>query len=362
MEEDRIMKKWNTCLLLLGCLALVLTGCSKNNDETNAPTTEAATEGSTEAAAPETRTEYKALDYVTLGEYKNLELAAADVEITEDEIQEVIDGVLVKLHTEVKDRVVEEGDTVNIDYEGLKDGVAFNGGTAQGADLTIGSGQFIPGFEEGLIGAKPGEEVALNLTFPEEYKNSPDLAGQEVVFNVTVNYIKGEVTELTDELVAEHFTYTTVAEYRDAIKESLYEQKVWAKCFEKIIEAAPISEYPAAKDEFVEEQKSQMSAQAAMYGMDLEGLLQAAYQISEEEFVEKALLPAFEEQMRIHAIAEKENFQITEEEFQASLEEIAEQNKASVEDVLQYYGEDYLRESFLYKLVFDLVVDSAVIK
>lgn len=129
------MKKWNTRLLLICCLALVLTGCSKNNNETNAPTTEAATEGNTDAATesgteeavPEVRTEYMALDYVDLGEYKGLELAAADVEVTEEEVQEVVDEVLVKLHTEIMDRAVEEGDTVNIDYEGLKDGVAFQG-------------------------------------------------------------------------------------------------------------------------------------------------------------------------------------------------------------------------------------------
>lgn len=96
--------------------------------------------------------------------------------------------------------------------------------------------------------------------------------------------------------------------------------------------------------------------------MDLAGILEAFYQVTEEEFIDQFVMPAFEEEMRIHAIAEKEAFEVTEEEFQASLEELAEQNKVSVDEVLAYYGEDYLRESFLYKLVFDLVVDSAVIK
>lgn len=356
------MKKRNALILLLCCLAIVLTGCSKNNNETTAPATEATTEGSTEEAIPGGRTEYKALDYVTMGEYKGLEVAAADVEVKEEEIQEVVDGVLAKLHTEVTDRAVAEGDTVNIDYEGLKDGVAFQGGTAQGTDLTIGSGQFIPGFEDGLIGAEVGKEVALNLTFPEEYKNNPDLAGKEVVFNVTVNYIKGEVTELTDELVAENFPYATVTEYTDAIKETLREQKVWGKCFEQIIANAPINDYPAAKDEFIEQQKTGLSQQAAMYGMDLAGILEAFYQLTEEEFVNKLVIPAFEEEMRIHAIAETENLEVTEEEFQASIDELAAQNKVTADDVIAYYGEAYLRESFLYKQVFDLVIDSAVIK
>lgn len=363
------MKKCKKLLLLTCCLTLVLAGCSKSDNETTkateAPSTEAVTEAETqgqEAEVPSTRTEYKALDYVTLGQYKGLEIAAADVEITEDEIQETVDSMLQNFSNEVTDRAVAEGDTVNLDYEGLEDGVAFQGGSAADAELTIGSGRFIDGFEDGLIGVMPGEPVSLNLKFPEDYSVNPDMAGKEVVFNVTVNFIKEPVTELTDELVAENFIYKTAGEYREAVRTTLYEQKVWAKAWEAISANTTINSYPVAKDEFILQQMSSLGQTAAMYGMDTATLLQSFYQMTEEAFTEEYIVPAFEEEMLIHAMAEAEGLVVTDESFQTSLEELAANNKATTDAVLSYYGETYLRESFLYKLVFDTVIGSAVIK
>ena len=145
--------------------------------------------------------------YVTLGEYKGLAVTVDTVEVDEDEWDSLVNNVyygnITAENGGITDRAVETGDTVNIDYEGKKDGVAFDGGTAQGYDLTIGSGSFIDGFEDGLIGVMPGETVDLDLSFPEVYPNNPDLAGQPVVFTVTVNYIQpAQDGQLDDEVIS----------------------------------------------------------------------------------------------------------------------------------------------------------------
>lgn len=126
--------------------------------------------------------------YITLADYKNMKVSVTRPEVTDEAIESYVNSEL--LVGSITDRAVQESDVVNIDFEGKKDGVAFAGGSGQGYQLEIGSGGFIPGFEEGLIGVMPGETVNLNLSFPEGYRNNPDLAGQEVVFTVKVNDIR----------------------------------------------------------------------------------------------------------------------------------------------------------------------------
>ena len=153
----------------------------------------------------------------------------------------------------ILDRAVAEGDTVNIDYVGKRDGVAFSGGTASGSDLKIGSGSFIPGFEAGLVGAMPGETRDLNLSFPENYKNNPDLAGQAVVFTVTVNFIQPGMEDLKDSVVAtfglddvsdlkelRQFVY----DYLDRSVEQEYLYSVQDAIIEKLTKESTISDLP----------------------------------------------------------------------------------------------------------------------
>ena len=228
------MKRKVIAALLLG-MAITVTGCSGNTAKDTNATTEAASETTTgsESAASESeaqteapeRPDYKALDYVTLGEYKGLEVTLESTEVTDEEIDQQVASNLSasdKLE-EVKEGTVESGDVANIDYEGKLNGEAFEGGTDKGYDLTIGSGTFIDGFEDGLIGKKIGDTVDLNLTFPENY-GSTELAGKDVVFTVTINSVK-RAPELTDALVAEiSDEYKTVEEYRNSIKEQLETQ------------------------------------------------------------------------------------------------------------------------------------------
>jgi hypothetical protein len=194
------MKKKTLGLLAAVLSVAMLAGCGAKDTGNGTGT---ATGAGTESTA------LKDMDvdkYVTLGEYKGLEVSVDTVEVDEDEwdtlVNNVYYGNITAENGGITDRAVETGDTVNIDYEGKKDGVAFDGGTDQGYDLTIGSGQFIAGFEDGLIGVMPGETVDLDLTFPENYGNA-DLAGQAVVFTVTVNYIQpAQDGEFSDEVIS----------------------------------------------------------------------------------------------------------------------------------------------------------------
>src|SRR6056297_3817233 len=164
---------------------------------------------------------------VELGEYKELGIEKESAEVSEEEIQEEIDKVRNQ-HSQLvasDKEVVEDGDSVIIDFEGKKDGEPFPGGSAEEYSLEIGSNTFIPGFEEQLIGAKVGEELELNITFPEDY-NAKDLAGEEVVFDVEIKEIKEkELPELDDEFAKEVSDYETFEEYKESIKERLQENK-----------------------------------------------------------------------------------------------------------------------------------------
>lgn len=172
---------------------------------------------------------YDVENCVQLGEYMGLEVSLGSYEVTEESLKSTIESTLASYpsYEDTDKTTVEEGDVVNIDYEGLKDGVAFEGGTAQGSNLEIGSNSFIDGFEDGLIGKKVGEDVKLDLTFPEDYDNE-ELAGQAVVFNVKINKIVNEVymtyDTMTDEFVANNFVndgYKTVDEMIEGTRKQL---------------------------------------------------------------------------------------------------------------------------------------------
>ena len=165
---------------------------------------------------------------VELGEYKGLEVEKQNTELTEEELQESIDHQLGHLAEMVvkEDGAVENGDTVNIDFDGYVDGEQFEGGQAEGYDLEIGSGSFIPGFEEQLVGVKAGEEKDVTVTFPEEY-HAEELAGKEATFKTKVNEIKyKDVPELNDEIANElDAEANSVDEYKDNLRKRLAEQK-----------------------------------------------------------------------------------------------------------------------------------------
>ena len=175
-------------------------------------------------------TDFKAEDYVTLGEYKEIEVAVESPEVSDSYLESALSYMLAEdaEYVPVTGRSVVNGDKVIIDFEGKRDGVAFEGGTSSGYELTIGSGQFIDGFEEGVIGMEIGETRDLDLKFPDPYKPNPDLSGVPVVFTVTLHEIsEPQVPELTDEYVAGLglTDCSTVSEYEEYVRERLLEQR-----------------------------------------------------------------------------------------------------------------------------------------
>ena len=297
------MKRKIAKVLVAGLIGLQLIGCSNENKE-EVKNTES-TQESEIAGSMIYFDEIDAENNVTLGEYLGVEVVNGVTTVSDEEVDAYIEYMMSMYSNteEVTDRdVVENGDVANIDYEGKKDGVAFEGGTAKGYDLTIGSGSFIPGFEEGLVGVKKGETVDIPLTFPENY-HAEDLAGAEVVFTVTVNGIYQKVTsEFNDEFVAELAIegVTTTEEYRsylrtmmeDSYKEQA-KQDMEVQVISIVTENAQVKEVPQGLiDKFYDINMNNMSYQASMYGMNLESFVSAYFGMDEEAFEAETLAAA----------------------------------------------------------------------
>lgn len=302
--------------------------------------------------------------YVTLVDYKNISAKPEKMpEVKDEDVEKEIQAILASKGTmqEVKGRPVQNGDTVNIDYEGKKDGVAFEGGTAKAQDLTIGSGQFIPGFEEGLVGANLGQTLDLNLTFPKEYHNK-ELAGAKVVFTVKVNAIKEtKKAELNDEFVKSvSQTSKTVDEFRKEIKTKLTEaQEAQAKnvalsnAWQNIIENSQVEKYPkgyvAAKEK---EGRDHYEKLAKENKQSLEDYLKSNYNMTVKEF-DKNIKTSTEQNVKqtavLRALCEKEGITVTDKEYKSEGDKYASQvGLKSVEELEEEFSKDYIEEVILW--------------
>lgn len=279
----------------------------------------------------------RAADYVTLGNYIGIEASADEPVVQDGMVDRYLDLYVRAAYAtteEVTGRAVENGDTVNMDYTGYIDGETFDGGSAEGASLTIGSHQFIDGFEEGLIGARTGEEVTLDLQFPDPYLSNPDLAGVPVVFEVRVNGISRQVLpELTDEFVQSLNLegISTEKELRDYIYDNFYQSAVAA--YENSIESTlttaamancTFKEPPASmRERFAKNIEDAMNAQAAVQNMTLTEYMQSFYGMSEEDYQEKFQEDSLEltqQYIMYQAIADAEGLNPTEEEIQEEID------------------------------------------
>ncbi len=285
----------------------------------------------------------KAEKYVTLGNYMGVEAAVQKAEVPEGTVEQYISDNFLASKAEKKPvtgRAVQEGDVANIDFVGYHNGEAFEGGTGAGFDLTIGSGQFIDGFEEGLIGANVGEKRSLDLTFPDPYTN-PDLAGEAVVFEVTVNSISESVEpELSDELVRELSESginvggsQTAQELTDWVNdlfeqsaESTYENEVEAALSSAIMENSTFKELPEEMVErYTQSIENSMSVRAASVGMNLAQYMQFYQGLDEAGY--RAVFDEQGEQMTkryimYQAIADKEGLMPTKEEIDEETSEL----------------------------------------
>lgn len=375
-----------TILALLLCCALTAaTGCTGHEDRNPS-----GTESEISAISAD-EIEYDALDYVTLGEYKHLPVTLAqDYEVDENDLRDYVNNNIIAYNPyllEADHDTVEEGDYVNIDYVGTKDGEEFSGGSAEGYDLGIGTGTFIPGFEDGIIGMKVGEERDLNLTFPKDYGDEDsDLAGADVVFHVTLNKIqrKEDVSydTFSDEYTAYYskkngMTYTSakelLADIESYLKGTAQNQKhsaISSQVLPLLLQNATFDGYPDGllEAEIKQTRDYYIKGYGTMYG-NLESIGEKVFNLSLKEFEEK-IRKETEDNLKIKlildAIAEKEKIEADETQFASYVQNLMKNNEFETqEDLFLNYadsaeeGEKALKKEYLRVKALSLVADAA---
>lgn len=309
---------------------------------------------------------------VKLGDYKGLEIEKQDSELTDQDLQDEIDHSLGHLADMVvkEDGAVEEGDTVNIDFDGYVDGEQFEGGQADGYDLEIGSSSFIPGFEDQLVGVKTGEEKDVVVTFPEEY-HAEELAGKEATFKTKVNEIKyKEVPELTDEIANElDSDANSVDEYKENLRKRLSEQKAQdaenvekEEAINKATENTTIDIPQAMIDTELDRMVQEFGQRIQQQGLDLQTYFQISGQ--DESQLREQMKDDAEQRVKtnltLSAIADEENIEVTDEDIDKELEKMSSQFNISVEDIKQTLGNtDIIKNDVRIQKVIDLLRDNA---
>ena len=306
---------------------------------------------------------------VTLGDYKGLTVEVTKQEVTDADIDARIeqDRQKVARTVDVEGRALENGDTVNLDYAGSVDGVAFEGGTAEGQTLTLGSNQFIPGFEEQMVGMNIGEEKDLNVTFPEQY-HAAELAGKAAVFHVKVNSATHtELPELNDEFAADASEYNTFAEYKDSIIKELNEKA--AKNNEVAVENALVEKATAnaqmdIPEAMIRDQVNyilrEMQMRMAYQGLRLEDYLKYTGQTVEQlaDMYKGEAEQRVKMELTLEAIRKAEGVEPTDEDVQKQIAEQAERMGQKVEDFEKALTDEqrgYLKDSAAIQKVVELL-------
>lgn len=288
---------------------------------------------------------------VELGEYKGLEAEKPSAEVSEEEVEAELTRVRERSGrmVPVSGRPAQNGDTAKIDFEGFMDGVAFEGGKAENYDLELGSGSFIPGFEDQIVGHNEGEEFDVNVNFPEQY-GAADLAGKPAVFKVKLHSLKfKELPDLDDDFAKDVSEFDTLAEYKDSLRKKLEdaaEQRATHKYEDAVVAAAVENatvELPAVMvDQEVDSQLQRQSQSMSYQGIQLNQYLQYMGKTLEE--YKKELRPAAEETVKtalvLEAIAKKEEIGVTEEDRKEEYERLALQFGMPAEEIAKRFAED----------------------
>ena len=310
---------------------------------------------------------------VTLGEYKGIEVEKKTVEVTEEDINAAVDREREKNSRliDVEDRAVENGDIIKLDFDGSVDGVPFQGGKAENYDLTIGSGSFIPGFEDQLIGANIGEEKEINVTFPEEY-HVKDLAGKAAVFKCKVNAIKvKELPEADDEFAKEVSEFETIAEYREDVKKKLTEQKERAARAEKqgiVVTKAVENASMDIPEPMVMEQVRRMMDDFARriqsQGLSLDQYFQftGTTAASMADQMKPEAVKRIKNSLVLEAIAKAENIEVSEERFDEEIEKMAKMYKmeaAKLKEIMGDSQKEQIKADIAVQEAVKLITDAA---
>ncbi len=301
---------------------------------------------------------------VTLGKYKGVKVDTDSKSFKETYDEYIASDVEAGgFYIQKTEGTVAKGDTANIDYTGKKDGVAFDGGTAEGHDLEIGSGSFIPGFEDGLIGKQIGSTVDINLTFPEEYQ-AEDLAGKAVVFTVKINYVTTTEPKPIEQFCNE-IGFDTAEDYEADVKERVINTKI----IEEIEKDSKIKKYPEKAVELVYDTRYNLLdlQMQSTQGATLEQIMQAS-QIEAETFRKQLLddyvYPEMKRQMIYYAILDAEKMEITEEDTDAQIDVYLEQYNGQLteERLTETFGRYYFEVLAVMEKVDEFLLENAKIK
>ncbi|MCD8301351.1 MAG: trigger factor [Clostridiales bacterium] len=380
------MKKKIAALLVCTMAAVtIFAGCGSDETEEQASISTVEEDDTVTTAELLDGLDYDVTDYVTLpADYMELTVElSSSYEVTDGDVREYIEEYILPsypVYVETDKTEVEEGDTVNIDYVGTQDGVAFDGGTAEGYDLTIGSGTFIDGFEDGLIGVAVGDTVDLDLTFPEDYSNE-DLAGQDVVFTVTVNSIVEEQTlaydDMTDDYIAENFSaysLSTVEDMYNYIEDGLtstYESEKTSETQDLILEQLmDICEVDIPDDMLSDEIDSYISnaqAGAEYYGMDFDEYISTYYGCEDEDafndYATENATVSLTEELILQAIIADQGLTISRSDFDDFVDYfVSYYGYSTTDDIYEDYGgEESLMLIYAENVALNTVMDAATV-
>lgn len=311
---------------------------------------------------------------VKLGKYKGVEIDRVETAVTEEDVDAEINRERERnaRNIEVTDRPVKDGDMTVLDFEGFVDGVAFDGGKGENYSLTIGSGAFIPGFEDQLIGAEIGQEVEVNVTFPEQY-HSKELAGKEAVFKCTVHTIKEkELPELDDEFASDVSECETLAEYRQEVEKKLTERKqtqareqIEDQAVDQAAENAQMDIPQPMIDLQVRQMEDDMGYRLQMQGMTKEMYFQMTGLTEDrmKQDMEAQAVKTIRTRLVLEAVAKAENIVVSEERLEEELKKMAETYGREVEALKGQMGEkriEEMKESIAVQDAITLIADAAV--
>lgn len=328
--------------------------------------------------------DYDLSKYVTLGEYKGLEMEKIKVSVSDKEVQDEITTRLEAKQTKenVKTGTVKDGDTINIAYEGKIDGKTFEGGSTESSDITIGTTSMIDGFTEGLIGAKVGDTVSLDLKFPENYEANTSLSGKDVVFKVTINTKQITKTpELNMDFVKANSKATTMEAYKKSVKDDVYKKKYedaqYAQknaLWDKVTASSKILKYPDVEIKKAEKDtKKQYEDMAAKYKLEYADFIKQYMQMSEEEFnkqIEQYAQSMVGQEMIMYAVAREENIEVSDKEYDEYLENMLKESGFTDKTFEESFGkpiEEYakdkgFRTGKLLEKVLNMIEENAVVK
>ena len=306
---------------------------------------------------------------VTLGQYKGLEVEKAEVSVSDEQVQAELDRMAQNVaSTETVERAAEMGDTANIDFEGFDNGVPFDGGKGDNFDLKLGSGQFVPGFEEQIVGMNAGEEKDIDITFPEDYH--AELAGKAVVFHVKLNKVTAtNVPELDDEFAKDVSEFDTLDELKADIRAKALEsaEKQAASAFEnaaveKAAENVTVEMPVALIESELDNQMDRFGYQLQMSGYSMEQY--ARMMGGDVSTMRNAFRPAAEKQAKINVtlekIAEVEGIEVTEEDLTAEFEALAKQYELTVEKIKEMVPAEEVKQSLKTRKAVKVITESAV--